>query len=180
MPLLISLIFRSRGRRVALFDDPRDLSPAMPHDAAVAVGLLDHRRQHRRGRAGFPRDCASSAARVWRRSNGTSPESNRTTPFSCSSTGAVCSSAWPVPSCGSWVTNDSPGCRRGPAAATLSCGRRPGSWCAGVRLAPRAGRSRSSAVRRRGAAPSGCDDFMRVPLPAARMTTWRSDIDHVT
>ena len=67
------------GGRVLVLDDRRNRA-IFAHDAAVAVGLLDRRRQDRGGRA--TADVVSRRARwtVAARSSGTSPDSSRTVP----------------------------------------------------------------------------------------------------
>ena len=170
MPELISRICRSAGAGVLLLDNPCNLL-AGPHDPAVAVRVVDDGGDDGRGGAGRSVAIDERLQRL-RRSSGTSPDSRTSVPV------------WP--------------CERGFGRQQRV--RRPELWLlhhkGEARAAPPAppsalppdGRRRRSWSRARGARRSastcsiigspatrwstfGRADFMRVPLPAARMTT---------
>ena len=90
-----------------------------------------------------------------------------------SSSGAACCRAWPVPSCGSWRTNASPG-----AAVACSTSAAPWPVTTIVRDAPRpAAASRTCCNKWRPArrcSTFGRAERIRVPLPAAMITTFNT------
>ena len=161
------------GDGVALLDDLRDLAVGAD-DAAVAEGPWQVRGDHGGGGLGFRSASSSSAFSESTVSSGTSPDSSTTVPVLPSRSGRVCSSAWPVPSCCSCVTN----CSRGPLRERLLhlVGAVADDHGDAGRLKAAAVRStRSMSVR----PPILCRtlgswDFIRVPLPAAKTTTWMS------
>ena len=179
MPVLISRIVRSAGGGVALLDDARQRAAASGRCGRSRRGRPDRRSP--RPAAAVPARRVSSSARGSRlvSERHVARQQHARVPAGLSRTRSACSSAWPVPSCGSCTTKRSVvGARRAtratssapwPTTTVIDCGRSDAA-AAGAR-------ARSAAGRRPGAAPWAVPDFIRVPLPAARTTTWRSSVD---
>ena len=175
MPLLISRIARSFGAGVLFFDDAHDVA-AFAHDAAQSerVGLLDG--QDRQLVAAGRRRPGAAASRAW------SAARRRTAPASARlrrAAAAACITAWPVPSCGS--------CSAVSMSACVPL------FCLAPSPAPLRRRVRKSRIICSATSPravsitccnsglpaSGCSTFgsadcMRLPMPAARITTFIS------
>ena len=173
MPLLISLNLPLRRRGVALLDDSGDAA-ARPDDAAVAVGAVDDGRDH--GRCGAGASVGLDEAPQRRRPSAAArrPTAGPACPAVPASSGSACCRAWAVPSCGSWTTK--------PDIRASAHGRTHRIGAVADDERDRGGRDRfggaEDVLDQRLAGESvqhlGQPDFIRVPWPAARMTTWTS------
>src|SRR5512139_15608 len=119
-----------------------------------------------------PAQAAISSRKVSAWVNGTSPDSTTTMPSS-GRAGTACCTAWPVPSCGSWRTN----CSSPPAGRATPASTSAAPWPV-ITTTRRAFKplAVSTTCCNNGRPAKRCNTlgsllFMRVPLPAAMMTT---------
>ena len=155
---------------VLVLDDAADLAGGVAHDAAVAGGIVQHLGEH----GGAIAARGQQAAQRVGCTSGTSPYSTSVTsslPSPSSSSGTACCTAWPVPCCGCCNAK----CR--PSWPPNACLTRSAPWpTTTVMRAGASSRALASTCANMGLPASVCStlgrsDCMRLPSPAARITT---------